>query len=106
MFELALAAWQVRRQRHALEALLLHSRNLRDFLFGSMEEHARGADNFFLAEDLIPGWNPDKGNDNYKVLWRTQEAINAQLSHLSLGSELTLPHSKPWTSTLKASRQL
>jgi len=83
MFGYARAEWSKGRQRYILEALLLHARNLRDFLFGRIEEYGRDADKAVIALDYAPAWNPDKGNHNYPVLWDTDQAINAQLAHLS-----------------------
>jgi hypothetical protein len=83
MFDHMRATWRVCRQRHVLEALLLHSRNLRDFLFGRIEQYGRHADKAVLAADYVDRWSADKGDHRYKVLWDTDQAINAQLAHLS-----------------------
>ena len=83
MLEYTRKEWKVCRQRYMLEALLLHCRNLRDFLFGSIEPSGRHADRALIATDYAPSWCANKGDRKYQVLWDTQEAINAQLAHLS-----------------------
>jgi len=83
LFEHCRSEWRKNRQRPILEAFLLHARNLRDFLFGRLEEYGRDADKAVIATDYAPTWNSDKGNHAYQVLWNTDQAINAQLAHLS-----------------------
>lgn len=83
MFEHCRLKWGNDRQRETLEALLLHARNLRDFLFDRIEEYGRDADKAVLATDYAPKWNSDKGHHAYQILWNTDHAINAQLAHLS-----------------------
>jgi hypothetical protein len=83
MFEHCRAQWGKGQHRPTLEAFLLHARNLRDFLFGRIEEYGRDADKAVIATDYAPGWNADKGNHAYQVLWNTDQAINTQLAHLS-----------------------
>ena len=83
MLEYTRFEWKVGRQRHMLEALLLHCRNLRDFLFGSIEPSDARADKALIAIDYAPNWRAEKGHQRYKVLWATRKAINAQLAHLS-----------------------
>ncbi len=83
MFEHCRTEWERDRQRPILEALLLHARNLRDFLFGRLDEYGRDSDKAVIATDYAPMWNSDKGNHAYQVLWNTDQAINAQLAHLS-----------------------
>lgn len=83
MFEHSRTCWNATADRSTLEALLLHARNLRDFLFDRLEEYGRDIDKAVIASDYAPGWNADKGNRAYQVLWNTDQAINAQLAHLS-----------------------
>ncbi len=83
MFGHCRAEWSKGRDRVILESLLLHARNLRDFLFGRIEEYGRDADKAVVATDYTPKWNADKGNHAYQILWDTDGAINAQLAHLS-----------------------
>lgn len=83
MFEHSLARWNATCDRATLEAFLLHARNLRDFLFDTVEEHGRDAEKVVIATDYVPDWSSDKGNHAYQVLWNTKQAMNAQLAHLS-----------------------
>ena len=83
MLEYTRYEWKVCRQRYVLEALLLHCRNLRDFLFGSIELSDVHVDKALFAADYAPSWCADKGHHRYQVLWDTKKAINAQLAHLS-----------------------
>lgn len=64
MFEYTRAAWQACRQRHVLEALLLHSRNLRDFLFATIND-ARYVDKLLIATDYVPGWESRKSSHRF-----------------------------------------
>jgi len=83
MFDHCHTEWKKGRERVVLESLLLHARNLRDFLFGRIEEYGRDADKAVIATDYTPSWDAGKGNHAYQVLWDTDQAINAQVAHIS-----------------------
>ena len=59
MLEYTRYEWKVCRQRYVLEALLLHCRNLRDFLFGSIELSDVHVDKALFAADYAPSWCAD-----------------------------------------------
>lgn len=83
MFEYTQSEWKTTRRPPVLEAFLLHARNLRDFLFDIIGSQRRDADKALLAVHYAVGWDAQKGRHEYKVLWETEQAINAQLAHLS-----------------------
>ncbi|MCH7875798.1 MAG: hypothetical protein IH965_10925 [Gemmatimonadetes bacterium] len=83
MLEHTSAEWQRTRDRVVLESLLLHIRNLRDFLFDQPSPSTPHGDKAVWAGHYLPAWASQKGSHHYAILWQMEAAINAQLSHLS-----------------------
>lgn len=80
VFDVTRAAYAATGHPLALECLLLHSRNLRDFLFGIDAGFRNKA---VTANDYVSIPCPKLTDAPYQVLSATRKALNAQLSHLS-----------------------